>query len=109
MKVFLAIVFLMTSTIATAECTRPETPVLPDGDIAELQAMIDGQQAVQAYVAGAEAYLDCLMPEEESADGEADAEADVARVEEHNAAVDEMEKVAAEFNEEIREYKARAK
>ena len=32
----------------------------------------------------------------------------MARVEVHNAAVDEMEAVASKFNEEIREYKAKS-
>lgn len=74
-----------------------------------MQAMIDGQKAVKAYVAGTEAYLDCLTAEDTEASEEANPDAELARVNEHNAAVDEMEKVAAEFNEEIREYKEKTK
>jgi hypothetical protein len=70
--------------------------------------MIDGQKAVKAYVAGAEAYLDCLVAQGEEAGGEADPDAELARTEKHNAAVDEMDAVAARFNEEIREYKDKA-
>ncbi len=109
MKLFLCVGFLMTSAFATAECSRLMAPELPDGDSADMQAMIDGQKAVKAYVAGMEAYLDCLTLEGEKVGADANPDVEMARIEEHNAAVDEMEKVAADFNEEIHEYKARAK
>jgi hypothetical protein len=109
MKLLFSAIFLLTSSLSLAECERPTAPDLPDGDTSELQSMVDGQKAVKAYVAGTEAYLDCLTAEDAEAGADESPEADMARVEEHNAAVDEMEKVAAEFNEEIREYKEKAK
>jgi hypothetical protein len=92
MKLILATALLLASSMVSADCTRPTAPDLPDGDTSDLQAMVDGQKAVKAYVSGTEA----------------DPEEGAARVEMHNAAVDEMEAVASEFNEEIREYKAKA-
>ena len=109
MKFVLTTALLLTSSLSIAECSRPTAPELPDGATADMQAMVDGQKAVKAYVAGTEAYLDCLTAEDDEAGGEADPDALEARVEMHNTAVDEMDVVANEFNEEIREYKARAK
>jgi len=109
MKLLLAAVLLLTSSMVFADCTRPAAPELPDGGTSDLQAMVEGQKAVKAYVSGTEAYLDCLTAEGAEAGAEADPEEVAARVEMHNAAVDEMEVVASEFNEEIREYKAKAK
>ena len=109
MKLFISVIILMSSAFANAQCTRPEAPQLPDGDTADMQAMIEGQKTVKAYVTGTEAYLDCLASEGEKAGEEANPDVEMARIEKHNAAVDEMEKVANEFNEEIQEYKAKAK
>jgi hypothetical protein len=109
MKFVLTTALLLTSSLAIAECTRPAVPELPDGATADMPAMAEGQKAVKAYVAGTDAYLDCLAADAAEAGGKADPDAELARIEEHNVAVDEMDAVAARFNEEIREYKARAK
>ena len=109
MKFVLTTALLLTSSLSIAECSRPTAPELPDGATADMPTMVEGQKAVKAYVAGTEAYLDCLTAEEGEAGGEADPDAELARVGMHNAAVDEMDAVAAKFNEEIREYKAKAK
>ncbi len=109
MKCVLASALLLTSSLSIAECSRPTAPELPDGATADMPTMADGQSAVKAYVVGAEAYLDCLVAQGEEAGGEADPDAELARIEKHNATVDEMDTVADKFNEEIREYKARAK
>ena len=87
-------------------CAKPDAPSLPDGGTSDLQTMIAGQKAVKGFVAGVEEYLDCLTAGEEAADEE-EAEVTAQRIERHNAAVDEMEKVAADFNAEIRAYKAK--
>jgi hypothetical protein len=109
MKFVLTTALLLTSSLSIAECSRPTAPELPDGATADMPAMVDGQKAVKAYVAGTEAYLDCLVAETPEAGGVADPDAEIERVDKHNAAVDEMDAVADKFNEEIREYKARAK
>ena len=109
MKFVLTSALLLSSSLAIAECERPMAPELPDGATADLPTMVEGQKAVKTYVAGAEAYLDCLVEKEEEAGGEADPDAELARIDKHNAAVDEMDAVAAKFNEEIRAYKATAK
>lgn len=109
MKSLLSVFLLVSSTAVFAECNRPEAPVLPDGDTADLAAMVEGQKAVKAYVSGTEAFLDCLAEEGTIAGEEEPAEDKMARIDQHNAAVDEMEGVAGSFNEELQEYKAKAK
>ena len=107
MKLIASAILLLATNLAFAECTRPTPPQLPDGATSDLETMVAGQKAVKAYVAETEAYLDCLTAEGEAAVDEETPEEQLARVEEHNQAVDEMEAVATDFNEEIREYKAK--
>lgn len=107
MKLIASAILLLATNLAFADCDRPTAPDLPDGATSDLETMVAGQQAVKAYVAEVEAYLDCLTAEGEAAVEEETPEEQLARIEEHNKAVDEMETVASDFNEEIREYKAK--
>lgn len=108
MKLIASLVLLAAANLAAAECTRPTAPEsLPDGATADLETMLEGQKAVKAFDTATNAYLDCLTQEGEAAAEEESPEEQLERVEMHNAAVAEMEAVAAEFNEEIREYKSR--
>ncbi len=108
MKFAVTVLLLAFSSIVAAECDRPDAPELPDGAVSDLATMVEGQKAVKAYVSETEAYLACLSAEDEAVAGEISEEEMAARVAMHNAAVDDMEAVAARFNEEIREYKAKA-
>jgi hypothetical protein len=109
MKFILTAVLMLTSSLALAECVKPDAPTLPDGESAELQAMVEAQKAVKAYVADTDAYLACLPSEEQIVGADADPDVELARIAKHNAAVDEMDAVAAKFNEEIRAYKSKPK
>jgi hypothetical protein len=111
MKLLLSAVLLLVSSLAFAECTQPAAPELPDGSTAELADMVEGQKAVKTYVdatEGENGYLACLTAEGEAAGEKEEAEAKMARIEKYNAAVGDMEKVATDFNEQIRTYKARS-
>ena len=105
MKIFLSALLLAGSSVAFAECSRPPAPQIPDGSVSDIQTMIKGKSAVADYVAETEAYLDCLGAEGEAMSAEETPEQKLARVDLHNAAVDDMEAVANTFNGEIREYK----
>ena len=107
MKLFVSLAMILTANLAVAECSRPTAPTLPDGATSDLETMVEGQKAVKAFVADIEAYLDCLNKEGEAVAEEEAPEQQLARIQEHNSAVDDMEKVAADFNTEIREYKAK--
>ncbi len=78
-------------------CDAPTTRVeVPDGRNASEAQMAEAQQAVQAYVTEAEAYIQCLessgMPS-----------AQVSRL--RNQTIDEMERHAAQFNRQLRQFR----
>ena len=77
--------------------------------------MLEGQRNVKKFVADIENYLDCIVDtekmaraaiEELSADHEQQREDLLNK--KYNAAVDEMERVAAQFNVEVQAYRAKA-
>jgi len=77
--------------------------------------MLAGQSSVKAYMAAMDEYLRCIEQQEkdllaEMTDISEDERANrnAALTKKHNAAVEEMELIAARFNEEVRAYKAKA-
>jgi hypothetical protein len=95
----------LVSIQAGAACAYPDEPQIPDGATATEQQMVGGQQVVKAYMAEMEGYLTCL-DKEAAALGDAETEEQRAlHTSRHNAAVDQMEKVANSFNEQIRAFK----
>jgi hypothetical protein len=76
--------------------------------------MIEGQRGVKQYVADMEAYLECIVEQEKvtrAAIADLKPEDEQQREEmltkKYNAAVEEMEQVAAKFNVEVQTYKSR--
>jgi len=76
--------------------------------------MVAGQRGIKKYVADMEIYLECIVEEENAArDSIGDMEADREQERDdllnkkYNAAVDEMERLAAQFNAEVQAYKAK--
>ena len=87
---------------------------MPDGASADKEAMIAGQKGVKSYMATMEQYLSCIEAEEaEAVLGIGDVDEDTKRQREdmfnkkYNAAVEEMNLVAEEFNIQVRAYKDR--
>lgn len=111
----LAIVSLMFSSPLALACDYPQRVKIPNGATATKDEMIDGQRAVKDYMASMDEYLACIDKEEkdtlatmsEISDEEREVRA-AALVKKHNAAVEEMELIAARFNEEVRAYKAKS-
>ena len=100
---------------AALACDYPRKPDIPNGSTASKDEMLDGQRSVKDYIAKMEAYLECIAKEEEEIVanlGELSEEEKVNREaalsKKHNAAVDEMNLLAARFNEEVRSYKDQA-
>lgn len=100
---------------ALAECEYPQKVDIPNGDTAERDEMLTGQQAVKEYVASMEAYLECIVAEEKAARSgmdELEPEEEQQREEmlnkKYNAAVEEMETLAAQFNAEVQAFRARS-
>ncbi|MEQ9561954.1 MAG: hypothetical protein RLN69_05490 [Woeseiaceae bacterium] len=95
-------------------CEYPANVSMVNGTTATKEEMIATQAAVKKYVADMEAYLTCIVDEEKSARAlisDIETEEEQQREEmlnkKYNAAVEQMERVAAEFNSEVQAYKAR--
>ena len=92
---------------AFAECNYPKSVSVPDGSTASEEEMLAGRTAVQEYMAAMNEYLACLDEEAARLGEEESSEQKQLHVQRHNAAVDDMEAVAAEFNDELAAYKTR--
>ncbi|UCG72220.1 MAG: hypothetical protein JSV45_13370 [Chromatiales bacterium] len=94
------------ATSGFAACVSPVEVKVPDGSQASMDEMLAAQTAVKSYMADMEDYLKCLDDESASQSDTQTEEQKVAHVQQHNSAVDAMERVANSFNEQIRAYKA---
>jgi len=104
-----AILLLAQSALA---CDYPPRVDMPDGATAGKEAMIAGQKDVKAYMAAMDEYLVCIEGDEASAVislGDTDKDSKRQRAEmfnkKYNAAVEQMNLVAEEFNIQVRAYK----
>ena len=110
-----ALLTLFAAQSAYAECNYPARAKIADGATASKEEMIASQKSVKAYMAAMETYLTCIAEEEQTARDELE-NPDESKLEEmeadlnkkHNAAVEEMEIIADEFNLQVRAYKARS-
>lgn len=93
------------SSLVYAACPYPEEVQIPDGSTATTEEMVSGQTQIKQFMAEMEAYLSCLDREEADLDREPTTEELTMHNQRHNAAVDTMESVAAEFNDQVRAYK----
>jgi hypothetical protein len=103
---------------ARADCTYPQAPDhIPDGNTATLNEMLAGQKAVQSYNEQMMAYLSCIKLERDNAVAQAGAkltkqqkaEVEAIEIQKHNAAVDQLTAVAAQFNTQVKIFKAKGK
>ncbi|MGH8167684.1 MAG: hypothetical protein ACREQ1_10615 [Woeseiaceae bacterium] len=106
---------LLLAANAALACDYPaQAPAVPNGSTATQDEMIEGQKGVKKYVADIEAYLECIVAEDKAARAELEdlkpedeQQREDTLTKKYNAAVDEMEKVAARFNVEVQAYKNR--
>ncbi|MFA5494442.1 MAG: hypothetical protein WC247_06665 [Porticoccaceae bacterium] len=76
-----------------AACDRPAfTSAIPDGRSASEEQMASAQQEISAFVKASEAYIQCI-----------EGTSNAAKM--RNDAIDDMEKVAAAFNRQLRTYR----
>ena len=106
---------ILAAPIALA-CDYPHRAEIPDGTTASKDQMIQGQRGVKDYMGAMEAYLSCIEAAEQETVAEANGSDEAARQQriemlnkKYNAAVEEMNLVAEEFNVQVRAYKQRAK
>jgi predicted outer membrane protein len=118
MYALLAMVGCMAAIQAHAECVYPPAPAaLPDGKTASEAEMVAGMQAVKAYDKAVNEYLACLDTEKQAALSSMGTDAPKDQIQQvnsihskkYNAAVQELEQRAANFNEQVRAYKGRDK
>jgi len=85
------------------ECVLPPAPSkIPDGTQASQQEMLSAMQTLKQYDGDVNVYLKCLdFEERQKRLPPTDVEA------RHNAAVAQLEKVAAKFNDQVRVFKAK--
>ncbi|MEE3624567.1 hypothetical protein UCD39_11280 [Nitrospirillum sp. BR 11752] len=92
----LATVSLFVAGPALAECsTHANPPAIPDGTGATTEQMTSASASVKGYMADMQDFLKCL--ENDKAGGSA----------KYNAAVDQMQSIANEFNKQLRAFKAK--
>jgi hypothetical protein len=99
------------SIAARAECPYPKAPaVVPDGKTASEAEMIEAMKAFKAYNDEVTAFGACLDQETKNkAAGTAQLmQLKTLQMKKHNAAVDELQAKAKQFNEQVRIFKARA-
>ncbi len=107
----ISLLFGMQSAVA---CDYPERVSIPNGTTATKEEMLEGQRGVKAYVATMEAYLECIVDEEKKARNaiedmspEDEQQREDMLNKKYNAAVDELERTAAQFNVEVQAYRAK--
>ena len=102
--------FVCIACLASASalaCDYPPTaPKIPDGKTATSDQMMATQQAIKDYVTKMEAYIACIDDSVKDLPEPLTKEQEHIHVEKHNAAVDEMQGVADNFNAEVRAYKS---
>jgi hypothetical protein len=106
--------FLFAAQVGFA-CDYPARASIPNGSTASQEEMIEGQRDVKQYVADMEAYLKCIVEQEKAARAaiadlkpEDEQQREDMLTKKYNAAVEEMEQVAAKFNVEVQTYKSRS-
>lgn len=100
---------LASGLLAAAGALACETPTMvevPDGATATTEEMVRAREQVTEYVAAMEEYLACVDEEMEVAGDDAPDEFKSLMIQRYNAAVSEMETVAAAFNEQLRAFRA---
>ena len=109
-----AVFFLAQGAFA---CDYPERiENIPDGNSATRDDMLAGKKAVETYLASMESYLSCIEAEEAQAvislgaiDEKTKRQRSATFDKKYNAAVEEMNLVAEEFNIQLRAYNAKNK
>jgi hypothetical protein len=109
---------LLGATVASADCVYPQAPqALPNGAKANKDEMLAAQGQVKEYSAAVqEKYLPCLEKEKvdyiaalDNMDPEYTAKKTAiedVHAKKHNAALDELQAVAARWSEELKAFKA---
>lgn len=110
----LCVLSVVFATQSAFSCEYPERVSIPNGTTATKEDMLEGQRGVKDYVATMQTYLECIVDEEKRARAtiedlspEDEQQREDMLNKKYNAAVDEMERTAAQFNVEVQAYRAK--
>jgi hypothetical protein len=92
-------------SVASA-CDSPTLVTLPDGKTSTKEQMLAARDQVKAYMKGMEDFMACVDQEAAAKGDGAPPEYKDQMAARHNAAVSEMEAVAAAFNDQLHAYNA---
>ncbi|MCC5885266.1 MAG: hypothetical protein JJT88_02410 [Gammaproteobacteria bacterium] len=108
---FLGSLLLMGALGAQAnlgDCEPPgASPTVPDGAVAAEEALAEASGEVRGFVARTQDYLACLEAREAELGADITARAQSEIVTTYNAAVETMQEVAENFNEQVRRFRER--
>lgn len=111
MSVFFA---LLAGTSGALACDYPTRVDIPDGATADRESMLNAQKDVKQFVSSMEEYLECIVNEENNARAqmvdlapEDEQQREDLLTKKYNAAVEDMERIAAEFNTEVQAFRDR--
>ena len=93
-------------TYSAIACEAPAAVAVPDGKTSTMEQMLAGQAQVKAYQTAMNEFLACIDAEAAAQGETAPEEFKSLMIARHNAAVAEMEGVAAAFNDQIKAYRA---
>ncbi len=110
------ILFALTSAAAVADCTMPNTPSMPAGDKANMDAMLAGKKAITDFQQSNASYMQCLSEEMEKLKGDLNSDDKATKAEAqskyseltdtYNSAVSAEEQLVNDFNQAVRTFKA---
>ena len=114
-NIFVASVLVLSTSLAIA-CDYPERPAIPDGTTASKDELLAAKDAIQAYMANVDTYLQCIESEETAAIAELDNPSpeelqrrDDILNKKFDAANEEKVLLGEQFNQQIRVYNTKAK
>lgn len=107
MNVLKPCIAVLASGLASASfaCDYPALVAVPEGARATIDQMVTAQASVKGYMESMDTYLTCVNKELDAAGDDAPDEFKKIMVSRHNAAVAEMEAIAASFNDQIAAFK----
>ncbi|HYE48777.1 MAG TPA: hypothetical protein VEB20_04255 [Azospirillaceae bacterium] len=86
--------------VARADCALGDPPAVPEGASATEAQMTETSGAVKKFMAETQEYLSCLEFEGKGKPGG-------AWTKKYNDAVEQMEKLASDFNKQLRAFKSK--
>ncbi len=99
----LAVACALGAPAAYANCQLPPAPSkIPDGATASKQQMLTAMQTIQEYNHDVQTYLKCLDFEVRQNQMSSDDQVSL-----HNAAVNQLQRIAAQFNKQVIAFKSK--